>query len=69
MVMTISGMFSPEPLACAIAAVGHARIMFATDYPFEPPDEAAEFIEGVALDETVRNAICHANAARLLRLS
>jgi 2,3-dihydroxybenzoate decarboxylase len=69
MVMTISGMFSPEPLTCAIAAVGHQRIMFATDYPFEPPDEAAAFIERVALADNVRIDICHNNARRLLRLS
>jgi len=69
MVMTISGMYSTEPLACAIAALGHRRIMFATDYPFEPPDEAAAFIDSAALAEEVRNDICHDNAARLLRLS
>jgi 2,3-dihydroxybenzoate decarboxylase len=69
MVMTISGMFSPEPLMCAIAALGHARILFATDYPFEPPDEASAFMERVALADDVRNDICFNNAARLLRLS
>jgi 2,3-dihydroxybenzoate decarboxylase len=67
-VMTISGMFSAEPLACAISAVGHERIMFATDYPFEPPDEASAFIDRVPLAEDVRAAICRDNAARLLRL-
>ena len=66
--MTISGMFSAEPLACAISAVGHDRIMFATDYPFEPPDEASKFIDQVPLDESVRADICFNNAARLLRL-
>src|SRR5215471_9781786 len=67
-VMTISGMYSAEPLACAISAVGHDRIMFATDYPFEPPDEASKFIDQVPLDESVRADICFNNAARLLRL-
>ena len=42
--------------------------MFAADYPFEFVDEAAHFIDGVALDETVRNDICFNNAARLLNL-
>jgi 2,3-dihydroxybenzoate decarboxylase len=68
-VMTISGMFSPEPLMCAIAALGHARIMFATDYPFERPDEASLFIDRVALADDVRNDICYNNAVRLLRLT
>jgi 2,3-dihydroxybenzoate decarboxylase len=68
-VMTISGMFSAEPLACAMAAVGHERIMFATDYPFEPQDEASHFIESVPVAEDVRSAICFGNAERLLRLA
>jgi len=67
-VMTISGMYSAEPLNCAIAAVGHERIMFATDYPFEPPDEASDFIDQVPLAEDVRADICRNNAARLLKL-
>ncbi len=33
--VTTSGMCSAEPLACAIAALGHDRVLFAADYPFE----------------------------------
>jgi len=66
--MTISGMYSVEPLNCAVGAIGHERIMFATDYPFEPPGEASEFIDHVPLAENVRADICHNNAARLLGL-
>jgi 2,3-dihydroxybenzoate decarboxylase len=67
-VVTISGMFSAEPLKCAIGALGAHRIMFATDYPFEPLDEASAFIDEVALPEDVRAGICSGNARRLLRL-
>ncbi len=67
-VMTISGMFSAEPLHCAINAVGHERIMFSADYPFESSDEASTFIDQVSLAEDVRADICFNNAARLLRL-
>jgi len=67
-VVTISGMFSAEPLACAMRALGHERIMFATDYPFEPLDEAAEFVDHAALADDVRADICFNNAKRLLRL-
>jgi 2,3-dihydroxybenzoate decarboxylase len=66
--VTISGMFSAEPLNCAIGALGADRIMFATDYPFEPLDEASAFIDEVALPEDVRANICSGNARRLLRL-
>jgi 2,3-dihydroxybenzoate decarboxylase len=67
-VMTISGMYSAEPLGCAIDSVGHQRIMFATDYPFEPPGEASDFIDHVPLADDVRVDICFNTAARLLRL-
>ena len=46
----------------------HDRVMFAADYPFESMDEAAHFIDGVALDEKLRNDICFNNAAKLFRL-
>ena len=68
MVVTTSGMCSAEPLNCTLSALGHQRVMFAADYPFEFVDEAAHFIDGVALDEKVRNDICFNNAARLLNL-
>jgi 2,3-dihydroxybenzoate decarboxylase len=67
-VMTISGMYAVEPLNCAISAVGSDRIMFATDYPFEPPGEASKFIDHVPLAEDVRADICFNNTARLLGL-
>jgi 2,3-dihydroxybenzoate decarboxylase len=68
-VVTTSGMCSAEPLACTLSALGHEHVMFAADYPFESAEEAAAFIDGVALEEQVRNDICFNNAARLLRLT
>jgi 2,3-dihydroxybenzoate decarboxylase len=67
-VVTLSGMFSAEPLNCTIAALGADRVMFSADYPFEQIDEAAEFMDTVALDEQTRADIAYNNAARLLRL-
>jgi 2,3-dihydroxybenzoate decarboxylase len=67
-VVTISGMFSPEPLACALSALGRDRIMFATDYPFEPFDEASQFIDTTPLAEDLRRDICFNNAHKLFRL-
>jgi 2,3-dihydroxybenzoate decarboxylase len=68
-VVTTSGMCSADPLACTISALGHEHVMFAADYPFESAEEAAEFIDGVSLEEQVRGDICFNNAARLLHLS
>ena len=61
-VVTTSGMCSAEPLNCAIAALGHRRVMFAADYPFESADEAAEFIDHAPLSDDVRADICFNNA-------
>jgi 2,3-dihydroxybenzoate decarboxylase len=66
--VTTSGMCSAEPLTCAMSALGHEHVMFAADYPFESTEEAAHFIDGVALDEKVRNDICFNTAASLLKL-
>jgi 2,3-dihydroxybenzoate decarboxylase len=67
-VVATSGMCAAEPLACTISALGHDRVMFAADYPFESVAEAAHFIDAVPLDERVRTDICYNNAARLLKL-
>jgi 2,3-dihydroxybenzoate decarboxylase len=66
--VTTSGMCSAEPLTCTLSALGRDRVMFAADYPFESSEEAAHFIDGVALDEATRNDICFKTAARLLKL-
>ncbi|MCC6888487.1 MAG: amidohydrolase [Hyphomicrobiales bacterium] len=60
--VTTSGMCATEPLNCAIAALGHRRVMFAADYPFESADEAAHFIDHTPLADDVRADICFNNA-------
>ena len=66
--VTTSGMCSAEPLTCAISALGHDHVMFAADYPFESMDEAAHFIDGVSLEESVRNDICYNTAVKFFKL-
>lgn len=66
--ITTSGMCSAEPLNCAIAALGHERIMFAADYPFEDAAEAGHWLDGETLDDKVRADIAANNAIRLLGL-
>jgi 2,3-dihydroxybenzoate decarboxylase len=66
--VTTSGMCSAEPLQCTIAALGRDKVMFATDYPFESIQEAADFIEETPLAGDLRADICFNNAARLFGL-
>jgi 2,3-dihydroxybenzoate decarboxylase len=63
-VVTTSGMSSAEPLSCTIAALGSDSIMFGADYPFENAEEAGHFIDGVALSDDIRSAICSGNAEK-----
>ena len=67
-VVTTSGMCSAEPLNCTIAALGHERVMFAADYPFESAQEAGEFLDHAPLPEPVRQHIAFDNAAKYLGL-
>jgi 2,3-dihydroxybenzoate decarboxylase len=68
-VITTSGMCSAEPLNCCIAALGHERIMFGADHPFEKAEEAGHWFDGVKLEPAVHADIAYNNAARLLRLA
>jgi 2,3-dihydroxybenzoate decarboxylase len=67
--VTTSGMCSAEPLNCAIAALGHDKIMFAADYPFEQAEEAGHWMDNVALDDKVRADIARANAQKHFKLA
>ena len=67
--VTTSGMCSAEPLNCTMAALGHERVMFAADYPFESAQEAGMFLDQVALAEPVRRAIVPENAIKHLGLA
>ncbi len=67
--VTLSGMFSAEPLTCAVSALGRDRVMFSADHPFENAEEAGHFMDSVPLDESLRADIAYNNAAKLLGLS
>ena len=66
MVVTTSGMFSPEPLMCAVTALGATRVMFSVDYPYESSEQASQFIESAPVDDETRR-LCFQNAERVFR--
>jgi 2,3-dihydroxybenzoate decarboxylase len=66
MAVTLSGMYSAEPLNCAIAALGSSRVMFSADYPFESIAEAGRFMDNVTLPKKLREDVAWRNAAQLL---
>jgi len=67
-VVTTSGMCSPEPLNCALAALGTDHVMFAADYPFESAQEAGQFLDEVPLAHDVREDVAFRNAVSRLGL-
>ncbi len=66
--VTISGMYSREPVDCSIAALGRSRVMFSADFPFESIREAGSFMDDVAMDEDLRADVAWRNAAKLLKI-
>lgn len=67
--ITTSGHFSTPTLEYCIKEIGHERILFSIDYPFESFEDACNWYDGVTLDkaETVK-AIGRDNAKKLFKL-
>lgn len=65
-VVTTSGMFSFEPIDCAIKALGRQNVLYSADYPFENPAEAGAFMAELPLDDGTLKDIAYNNASRLL---
>ncbi len=65
--ITASGMLSQRYLRWATEIVGVDRIMFSTDYPFEPASQRGgrRFLEEADLTETDRESIASSNWDRL----
>jgi 2,3-dihydroxybenzoate decarboxylase len=68
-VVTISGVFSAEPLLCTLAALGEDHVLFSVDYPFESSLVAAQFMDTVSVPEHVREKINYKNAQRVLKMT
>jgi 2,3-dihydroxybenzoate decarboxylase len=66
--VTTSGSFSDQTLIAAILTVGADRILFAADYPYEMPQQAARWLERAPISENDRRKIAHGNARQLLRM-
>ena len=67
--VTTSGMFSNEPLRCAIDAMGVGCVMFSADYPFESMKEAGEFFDAAKISDRERLLVGYENANNLLNLA
>jgi len=67
--ITTSGNFFTPALINCISVMGADRVMFSTDYPFEPVGAAAEWFDALDLDEETMRKIGRENAVRLFKLN
>ncbi|WP_110602916.1 amidohydrolase family protein [Salinicola lusitanus] len=67
--VTASGMFLPHYLARAAAVVGHERLLFSTDFPYQyrAGGDARAFLERCGLAGRAKAAFAHGNWQRLTR--
>jgi predicted TIM-barrel fold metal-dependent hydrolase len=68
MLMPTSGNVSPTSLTGAIMSLGADRILFATDYPFDPGPTFLQILESGILSETDLEKIYRGNAERVFKL-
>ena len=69
LLVTTSGLYKPEALLFAMAAMGSDRVLFAADYPFVDPIVSVPLFESTPMSNEDREKIYHLNAERWLKLS
>lgn len=67
--ITTAGVFSDEPLPCALDALGEDRVMFSVDHPFEDSDVAAAWLETAPISPDVEEKVARGNAGHALDLT
>jgi len=66
--VSTSGFFNDQALIGAVLTIGADRILFAVDYPYEPMDPAAAWLDRAPISEGDRRKIAHLNARALFNL-
>jgi predicted TIM-barrel fold metal-dependent hydrolase len=66
--ITTSGNVSPASLTVAIMSLGTDRILFATDYPFDPGPSFLQTLESGILSEADLEKVYRGNAKRIFKL-
>ncbi len=63
--VTTSGQSAQEAFRCTKAVLGMDRILFASDYPYEAPEEVQDFLQALELSQTDREKLLFRNAEAL----
>jgi len=63
-----SGEFHDSALICTIQTMGHSKVLFASDYPYEDSKKAIERIKALPFPEEEKAKIYHLNAKDILNI-
>jgi len=65
---TCAGVRRESTLRNTIEEMGEGKVMFSVDYPYESNEDAADWFDGLQMNENSRRAIASENAKRLLKI-
>ncbi|KAL1851904.1 hypothetical protein Plec18167_007595 [Paecilomyces lecythidis] len=65
---TLAGVRRESTMKNTIDEMGEGRMLFSVDYPYESNEDAADWFDGLQINENTRRAVAWENAKRLLNL-
>lgn len=65
---TLAGVRRESTMRNTIDELGESRTLFSVDYPYESNEDAADWFDGMQMNENTRRAIGYENAQRLFKL-
>ena len=66
--ITTSGHFHTGPFLQALEQIGHDRILFSVDYPYEQMDVASRWFDEMQINRTLKELVGRENANKLFKL-
>lgn len=66
---TLAGVRRESTMRNTIDEMGESRVLFSVDYPYESNEDAADWFDGMQMNENTREVIGWENAKRILKLT
>ncbi|KAK9327537.1 hypothetical protein V1520DRAFT_299219, partial [Lipomyces starkeyi] len=66
---TLAGVRRESTMRNTIDEMGESRVLFSVDYPYESNEDAADWFDGMQMNENTRKAIGWENAKRIFKLT
>ncbi|RAO73149.1 uncharacterized protein BHQ10_009161 [Talaromyces amestolkiae] len=67
-IATLAGVRRESTMRNTIDEMGEARVLFSVDYPYESNEDAADWFDGMQLNENTRAAVARGNASKTFGL-